>query len=224
MDFETNSNSRLNSGINHENESSHNIKNNIESTRDEMTSAAHELGRRMQPKRIVGDFVDSSPTLQFVKRHPVSLSLVGLGIAFYFMEARKPQYANLNSKAARESFSEGVDYVTEKVHQGVHAAKTKVSSARESMMHAGERARDMATHGMERGHQMYDANPLVFGAIALAAGIGLGWVLPATERENRLMGESSRNMIDKAKQQIKETSKAMTAEVKEYADAATQLG
>lgn len=224
MDVEPNSKSSVNGNANPNNSSSDNIKNNIENTREEMSSAAHELGRRLQPKRIVGDFVDSSSTIQFIKRHPVSLSLIGLGVAFYYIEKSKPVFTNINPKTARESFSEGVEYVKEKAHESVDAAKTKVNSARESMMHAGDQAREMASHGMERGQQMYDANPIVFGAVALAAGIGLGWVLPTTKREQRFMGETSRGFIDKAKQQIKETSQTVVADVKDYVEVATQLG
>ena len=41
-------------------------------------------------------------------------------------------------------------------------------------------------------------NPLAVGAIAAAVGVGVGLALPETERENRLMGETRDNLVERA--------------------------
>jgi ElaB/YqjD/DUF883 family membrane-anchored ribosome-binding protein len=78
--------------------------------------------------------------------------------------------------------------------------------------HMSERARGMRGHAQERlgegyrhsrdylSHEMHD-HPLAVGAAALALGMLVGFVLPRTESEDRIMGEAADNVKDQVKDQ-----------------------
>jgi len=76
--------------------------------------------------------------------------------------------------------------------------------ARDGIQYAGRRTVDYA-----------DENPLLLGALAIAAGVGVGLALPATQRENELLGETrdrllgdARGLIDEARRTAQETAEA----------------
>jgi len=65
---------------------------------------------------------------------------------------------------------------------------------------------DEAGSGYEEGRraaqQSWHNHPLLMAAAALAAGAAVGWILPSTRQENRLVGKTS----DKLTGRIKETT------------------
>jgi ElaB/YqjD/DUF883 family membrane-anchored ribosome-binding protein len=79
--------------------------------------------------------------------------------------------------------------------------------------HLGDQASELSHEARERLHRAQlrtrdfaDENPLAVGAIAIAAGVGVGLLLPSTRPENRLMGEArdrlmgnARGMLDEAR-------------------------
>jgi ElaB/YqjD/DUF883 family membrane-anchored ribosome-binding protein len=80
------------------------------------------------------------------------------------------------------------------------------NEARERSRRVAERGRDRARRTREAARSTYSENPLVFASIALATGVGLGMMLPRSEREDRTFGPSRervmtrvRNMAEKAK-------------------------
>jgi len=43
-----------------------------------------------------------------------------------------------------------------------------------------------------------EQNPLAVGALALVAGVGVGMLLPSSQRENRLLGETRDRLVSDA--------------------------
>jgi len=85
--------------------------------------------------------------------------------------------------AARHAMGHGVEVVDRLTHQATEAAGRIAHDA-------GETARQGARN-MESGvATAWGANPLAFGAAAVVAGAALGYALPRTQMENRLMGEA----------------------------------
>jgi hypothetical protein len=61
---------------------------------------------------------------------------------------------------------------------------------------------------------------LVVGAVALAAGVGVGLLLPATHRENELFGDTRDRLLEGAKgkvEELGETAKELGHTVKDAA-------
>jgi len=79
-----------------------------------------------------------------------------------------------------------------------HDLRDQASELGQHAAELGHRAYDQLQRTQERTAQLVDENPLVVGALALAAGVGVGLLLPATSRENRLLGQTRDQLIDEA--------------------------
>lgn len=69
--------------------------------------------------------------------------------------------------------------------------------------------------GQRRGEQIVrnlEDNPLIYGAVALAAGAALAMLLPSTRTESRLMGEMRDEVMDRGRE-VLETAKSHAQEV-----------
>jgi hypothetical protein len=130
----------------------------------------------------------------------------------------------VNSGAA--SVRSGAASVKDSVRSGAAEVKHRIGetmeNVRESLHHRGEKtryqmrnmshgARRRAQRAGDRGHyrfrqaeggfqRMLDEQPLVLGALGIAAGLALGYMLPATRREDELLGETRDQLMYKAKE------------------------
>lgn len=68
-----------------------------------------------------------------------------------------------------------------------------------------------AQYGMDRAKQSFqntlETNPLAVGAVAIAAGAAIGLMLPITQKEDELMGETRDRLFNQAQDMAKETLK-----------------
>ena len=71
-------------------------------------------------------------------------------------------------------------------------------SAREQVGNLGGKAKDYAGAAQDQYEHYMDENPLAVGAVALALGAAVGMAFPSTQYENRLMGETRDDLLDKA--------------------------
>lgn len=62
----------------------------------------------------------------------------------------------------------------------------------------GHQAYDQLQRTQERTRELVDENPLMVGALAIAAGVGVGLLLPATRSENQLIGQTRDRLFDEA--------------------------
>jgi len=104
-----------------------------------------------------------------------------------------------------EENSEGIG---EKSHDvGERVSKTTrraISSLRSGASTLGHQAQSAFEQGREIGTEFWEDNPLMIGAIALAAGIALGMLLPSTETEDQWIGKLSDKTAGRAKKAIGE--------------------
>jgi ElaB/YqjD/DUF883 family membrane-anchored ribosome-binding protein len=68
----------------------------------------------------------------------------------------------------------------------------------------------------------YEENPLLVGAVAVAAGLAIGMAIPETPQENRLMGETRDQLVQKAQHVAQDTVHKVQAVTQEAAQAAKQ--
>lgn len=105
-----------------------------------------------------------------------------------------------------------------------HRASSSLDSMRQRMsrMTSGSRhtqssAYQQASHQMRRAREgfgeMLSEQPLLVGAMAIAAGAAIGGLLPRTRREDRLMGQKSDELVHQAQ----EVGREQYQEVKEAA-------
>ncbi len=110
----------------------------------------------------------------------------------------------------RDSAEEQADHLREGAHSFAEQARSQADSlghqvqdyagqTREQLAYAGQEVQHYAEQaGAQLQHSLQD-NPLIFGGIALGIGALLGLALPATRRENQLMGSTRDQVMDSAK-------------------------
>lgn len=101
------------------------------------------------------------------------------------------------------SAREGAEALAERASASVGAARTRVTDAASRLGHQaadlGHGARERLSHAQLRTRDFADENPLAVGALAIAAGVGVGLLLPTTRQENRLMGETRDRLVGDAR-------------------------
>lgn len=135
--------------------------------------------------------------------------------------------AELVTRAA-DALHEGRDKVVDRAHEVGSQVTTRVKEMSDQVMqgasHLGDQA---ASYGRKaygavgragtRALKLSGDNPFVTGLVALMLGATAGLLLPATRRENRLMGGSRDRLLHAAQQsatQLKETAQHGVEELK----------
>ncbi|MCQ0091290.1 DUF3618 domain-containing protein [Roseovarius sp. M141] len=122
--------------------------------------------------------------------------------------------ASERAAALRERLAEGTENLTEE-------ARNRVIAARESAIEARDAAASYARQGRDRATDIFEEQPLIAGALAVALGAALGAALPRSRVEDQYLGETSDQLMDEAerifeeeKQKLGKVAKAATDEAK----------
>ncbi|HEX2493462.1 MAG TPA: DUF3618 domain-containing protein [Steroidobacter sp.] len=153
-----------------------------------------------------------------VKQNPIPVLLTAAGLAWLITSSIRSRsqgsadiygdpYDEERSYGLREKVSsklhEGAEAVSQRLQEGAEVAKQKWRSSRAAtsgrMSQAREMTRERAQQVQQRAQAMIDEQPLVLGALALAAGAILGAALPVTDYENRTVGRVRDRTLEKAK-------------------------
>ncbi len=103
------------------------------------------------------------------------------------------------SNAASSAYG-GVTSAASSAYEGVSdAASGAYSGVSGFAENAYEKAGDYGTQAREQYDYYIEENPLAVGAVALAFGAAVGFAIPSTRYEGKLMGEYSQQVFDKAK-------------------------
>ena len=102
--------------------------------------------------------------------------------------------SGIKAKAAdvRDKAKDGASRVAERSRDAAGAVADRLGSAREKAAEYGSHARDRAV-------KTYDDQPLMVGVLGLAVGAAIGLALPATRREDRVMGPYRDDLKDRAR-------------------------
>jgi len=102
----------------------------------------------------------------------------------------------------RARLSEGTEHLSEGARERVIAARARAVDLR-------DRAGVRMAQGRDRAESFYEQQPLVVGALAVAAGAALAATLPRTRLENEYLGSYSDDLMDEAERILHdETEKA----------------
>lgn len=110
--------------------------------------------------------------------------------------------------------------VQELSHQASERAHALQASARQRAAWARDRAREQATWARQQAQTTMNESPLMVGALALAAGLGVGLAIPSSEREDRWFGEHRDELFDRAKEKAQEARGVATETARRTAEAA----
>lgn len=164
--------------------------------------------------------VRSRGTIDRVKSNPLGAALVGAGLWLMFRNHDDDQ--ERYTVQFDEDYTYGADYAAgrgrmshmaeaarERIHDAVDSAGERVHSlqdeATERLHNTADRARslqDRAMYGARRasmrGQDFLTESPLIAGVAAIAFGAIIGAMIPESDRENELFGESRDRLKDQA--------------------------
>lgn len=118
--------------------------------------------------------------------------------------AASSAYEGVGSVAS--SAYEGVGSVASSTYSGVTSAASSAieglssvaGSAYEGVGSVGTHARKLAGKAQDKYEYHIEENPLAVGAVALAVGAAVGFMIPSTDTESELMGEYRDTLVQKA--------------------------
>jgi hypothetical protein len=84
-------------------------------------------------------------------------------------------------------------------------ARNVQHTTREQATYLANQAKAQARYAKTEFEYLMETNPLALGVVAVAAGAIIGLMLPRTQAEDRLMGETRDRLMDQAKSTAKET-------------------
>lgn len=109
------------------------------------------------------------------------------------------------------------------------AASTTKERASDLSHDARERGRELAIRGRDNVRhagdltvEAYQANPIAFGALAFAVGMGLAMALPHTRREDELLGHAGGRVVGRAREIVDSAKTVAKDAVREGASAARE--
>jgi hypothetical protein len=106
--------------------------------------------------------------------------------------------------SATGSLSDAADWTKEHASDLGHQVADKASNlshqARDKASELGSQAKRQVRRAKLGFWQTMEENPLLIGAATLAVGVLAGYLLPSTDREDELMGETSDHLLDEVKE------------------------
>jgi len=116
-----------------------------------------------------------------------------------------------------EAVSDTVSQVTDKVGEATGRVQEMGSRMGSQVGNYGSQGREQMRQVGGRAQQTMEENPLGIGLAALAVGVAIGLALPATRRENQMVGEWRDQVVDRARstaQDVKQRVQEVVEEVK----------
>ena len=184
----------------------------IDRTRGEMDRTLSAIEHRLTPGQLVDqglDFLRHNGAVEFVqnlggsaKQNPMPVALTAIGIAWLMATGRNSGEQNYSGEhdsgpSRLGSMKDSIGGAASSMKDTLSGTASSVRDRAGSMADTTRNQWDRARGGME---YMVNEQPLALGAIGLAVGALLAAIAPRTQKEEEMLGEASRNMMDKAKQ------------------------
>jgi hypothetical protein len=174
---------------------------------------------------------------QTVRANPIPVAMIGIGTAWLLMKRRSDEgrrrntsdydqyrtagaYAGGDSDWRRDSSGAAVG-TTGFVDYGSAPSSDAAARVPEFGGEMPQYRRD--TRRSLNFERVIRDNPLVVGAAAALVGAAIGMSLPASETENRLMGEARDSVVDRAREAASDAAERVQDVAGKAADAATQV-
>ena len=128
------------------------------------------------------------------------------------------EYASTARETVGEYASTARETVSDYASSARETAGQYAESARERARRASEATRRAASTATRSVDDFTHENPLAVGLLALAIGVAIGMTVPATEVENRTMGEARDRAWERASKAASEIKENVTKKVEDVAE------
>jgi ElaB/YqjD/DUF883 family membrane-anchored ribosome-binding protein len=186
----------------------------IDRTRGEMDRTLSAIEQRLTPGQLVDqglDYLRHSGANEFVqnlggtaKQNPLPVAVTAIGLAWLMALGRQPAQQDYGSSTSASGLREGMSSAKDRLSGSMTSAKESPSGSMDSMRGRAGDVADTARQQWERARggidYLVNEQPFALGAIGLAIGAILGAAAPTTRAEQRVMGDTARNVTDKAKE------------------------
>ena len=215
------------------------LERDIDRTRASLGRTVDELEQRLSP----GQLLDQALRLtrehggelatnlgRSVKNNPVPMLLTGVGLTWMMASSNEPRAASspgvgestgARVRGAKDSLAERARSAGASLGGSARGAGHSMSHAAES---AGERLRAGAYGARSGFERMMEEQPLVVGALGIALGAAIGAAFPRTEQEDRLLGDASDSIADRARQMAGEAYEGARDTAEQAASAVQDAG
>jgi ElaB/YqjD/DUF883 family membrane-anchored ribosome-binding protein len=146
--------------------------------------------------RTVGETVRSNPL-------PIAVAVAGIGwLVASTLRSRRDWEDTFDDTFGDESPHAQSSSVGGKVRAGVSAARERIRSSRaaDKLSQAAEATREQTRRMQYQAMSVVDEHPILLGSIAVAVGALLGALIPATEYEDRTVGQVRDRAVERAKE------------------------
>jgi ElaB/YqjD/DUF883 family membrane-anchored ribosome-binding protein len=161
-----------------------------------------------------------------IRENPVQAAIVAAGIGWMLMKNRDRDsgqrygydrdydYRDRGEPNVAQRAMSGASSVVEDAASGVKEIAHDVAEKAQDVAHdVSERAKsatDRVTYKtrstMRQIEDRYQDSPIALGAFAVAAGLAIGFSMPTSRKEAQIMGGVRDELVDKAKEQLAETT------------------
>src|SRR5688572_3612517 len=207
------------------------IRAEIEQTREDLSETVNAIQDRLQPSTLASHAVDSvkdaarerlrdiadTETVQYVRANPMPTAMIGLGFAglAWLAFGRETHDTRSRDRDGRRDRSVRAGYEVERDHylpgdqMDYELSKRRRGAVRQESRDLVQQARQTARRAQSALRRTWDENPVLVGAAAAVIGALVAASVPATDSENRLMGETRDNLVEGVQQVVKDKCQAV---------------
>jgi hypothetical protein len=226
------------------------LEREIDETRADVRATIDVLEQRLSPEHLLdltigrvrehgGAFAGNLGSA--ARDNPVPLLLTSIGIAWMMLSGRNGNGGSRTAgpsirerwHGAKERWRETGEDIGDTLHDARDRTREGVEQSRDTVAHAAESLREGASRAASATREQFSRarsgvdylmhdQPLVLGAIGLAAGALIGATLPGSAAEDRMMGEARDRALGKAKESGRESYRKARERAHELAEQAKQ--
>ena len=207
------------------------IRAEIEQTREDLSETVNAIQDRLQPSTLASNAVDSvkdaarerlreiadTETVQYVRANPMPTAMIGIGLAGLAWlafgrdghDTPSRDWRGRRDWRVRSGYEVERDYQLPGDRMDDELLARPRSAVREESRHLVHQTRQTARRAQNTLRRTWDENPFLIGAAAAVIGALVAASVPATESENRLMGETRDNLVEGVQQVVKDKVQAV---------------
>lgn len=212
------------------------LEHEADQARNHMEHTLDVLQRRLSPGELLdqvirtirqngGDFGSNLATQ--VRNNPLPTLLTSAGLTWLIAASSRPpehdyEYGYGEGSSAGRSVRDRASSAAASAHEKADHLRDAAYRTRSRLSHGSRRSAESVRDGYE---YLLHEQPILLGALAVATGAAIGALLPATETEDRLMGETRDETVERLKREGErrtEQAKTAAADVAESAAGAAQ--
>ena len=207
------------------------IRAEIEQTREDLSETVNAIQDRLQPSTLASNAVESvkdaarerlrdlgdAEPVQYVRANPMPTAMIGIGLAglAWLAFGRERHGARSRDWDGRRDWPVRSGYEVERDRYlpgdrlDYDLSEHRRGAGRQESRDLVRQTRQTARRAQTGLRRTWDENPLLIGAAAAVVGALVAASVPATESENRLMGESRDTLVEGVQQVVKDKVQAV---------------